>query len=43
MTRRIFNAALGFAAGLITAPLALVAWPAFLAWFLFNESEGYDL
>ena len=43
MTRRIFTALLGLAAGIFTAPLALVAWPAFLAWFLYNESEGYDL
>ena len=43
MTRRIFAALLGLAAGIVTAPLALVAWPAFLAWFMFNESEGYDL
>lgn len=43
MTRRLLNAALGFAAGLITAPLALVAWPAFAAWFAWNISKGYDL
>jgi hypothetical protein len=43
MTRRLLNAALGLAAGLVTAPFALVAWPFFLAWFMFNESEGYDL
>ena len=43
MTRRIFNAALGFAAGILTAPLALVAWPLFLAWFMFNETEGFDV
>lgn len=39
MPRRLLNAALGLAAGLVTAPLALVAWPAFLAWFLYNESD----
>ena len=43
MTRRIFNAALGFAAGLVTAPLALVAWPFVAAWFMFNEGEGYEV
>lgn len=43
MTRRILSAALGFAAGLITSPLAMLAWPAFAAWFAWNESEGYDL
>lgn len=40
MTRRLLNAALGLALGVITAPLALVAWPAFAAWFMFNETEG---
>ena len=39
MTRRLLNAALGLAVGLITAPLALVAWPAFAAWFMYNETE----
>ena len=43
MTRRLFNAALGLAAGIVTAPLALVAWPALLAWFMYNETEGYDV
>ena len=43
MTRRILSAALGLAAGLITAPFALVARPAFLAWFLWHESEGYEV
>ena len=39
MTRRLFNAALGLAVGIATAPIALVAWPLFLAWFSFNETE----
>ena len=43
MTRRILTALLGLAAGIVTAPLALVAWPVFLAWFLYNETEGYDV
>ena len=34
------TAALGLVAGIVTAPLALVIWPAFLAWFMFNEAEG---
>ena len=42
MTRRILSAALGLAAGIVTAPLAKLAWPVFCAWFLFNESEGYE-
>ena len=39
MIARLFAALLGLVAGLVTAPLALVIWPAFLAWFAFNESE----
>jgi uncharacterized membrane protein len=42
MPRRLLNAALGLAAGIVTAPLAIVAWPAFLAWFMFNETEGRE-
>ena len=34
-----FNALLGLALGVCTWPLALVAWPLFLAWFLGNETE----
>ena len=34
-----FNALLGLALGICTLPLALVAWPIFLAWFLWNETE----
>ena len=34
-----FNALLGLALGICTWPLALVAWPIFLAWFLRNETE----
>ena len=34
-----FNALLGLALGICTWPLALVAWPLFLAWFLWNETE----
>ena len=34
-----FNALLGLALGVCTWPLALVAWPLFLAWFLWNETE----
>lgn len=39
MTARLFAALLGLVAGIVTAPLALVAWPTFLAWFAFNESD----
>ena len=38
MQKRI-NALLGLALGVCTWPLALVAWPLFLAWFLWNETE----
>ena len=34
-----FNALLGLALGVCTLPLALVAWPLFLAWFLWNETD----
>ena len=34
-----FNALLGLALGICTWPLALVAWPLFLAWFLWNETD----
>ena len=34
-----FNALLGLALGVCTLPLALVAWPLFLAWFLWHETE----
>ena len=43
MTRRIFTALLGLAAGIITWPIAAIVWPAFCAWFLYNESEDYDV
>lgn len=39
MTRKLLAALLGLAAGIITAPLALVVWPAFCAWFMWNETE----
>ena len=38
MQKRI-NALLGLALGVCTWPLALVAWPLFLAWVLWNETE----
>ena len=37
--RKRFNALLGLALGVCTWPLALVAWPLFLAWFLWNETD----
>jgi hypothetical protein len=43
MSRRLLNAALGLAAGIVTAPLALIVWPIAVAWFMFNETEGDGL
>ena len=39
MTRKLFAALFGFAAGIVTAPLAFVAWPFMFAVFLYNEEE----
>jgi len=36
------NALLGLALGVVTWPLALAAWPAFLAWFLWSETDDRD-
>lgn len=38
--RKLLNAALGLAAGIVTLPLAIFAWPIFAAWFLYNETDG---
>lgn len=37
--RKIANALLGFAAGIVTLPLAIFAWPLVAAWLFFNELE----
>ncbi len=37
--KRIFNAALGFVAGIVSAPLAVVAWPFAVAIFMYNETD----
>lgn len=37
--RKLLAALLGFAAGVVSDPLALVVWPIFVAWFLYNESD----
>lgn len=42
MTRKIANAALGLAAGIVTLPLAIVAWPILAAWFAWRETDGED-
>ena len=38
-TKKIANGLLGLAAGVATAPLAVIIWPLFVAWFLYNETE----
>ena len=38
--RKILAAAFGFVAGIATAPLALVVWPVFCAWFFWNEEDA---
>ncbi len=43
MKRKLANALLGLAAGIVTAPIAMLAWPFYLAWFMWNESEGFDI
>ena len=42
MTRKIANALLGFAAGIVTMPLAIFAWPILAAWFLWNETDDEE-
>lgn len=37
--RKFRNALLGLAVGLVTLPLGIVAWPAFCAWWLYNETD----
>ena len=39
MIRKTVAAVCAFAAGVMTAPLAAVAWPLVLAWFAWNEEE----
>ena len=40
--RKIANALLGLAAGLITLPLAILAWPILAAWFFWDETDAVD-
>ena len=37
--KKLANGLLGLAAGIVTAPLAVIIWPLFAAWFLYNETE----
>lgn len=36
---KLRNAVLGFALGVCTFPLAIIVWPGFLAWYLWNETD----
>ena len=38
--RKLFNAALGFTAGVFTSALAAIVWPFLLAWFMYRETDG---
>lgn len=38
--RKLLNALLGLAAGLITLPLAILAWPILAAWFFWDETDA---
>ena len=38
--RKIIAGCSGFFAGIVAAPILLVADPFFFAWFLYNEEEG---
>jgi hypothetical protein len=40
--RKLLNALLGFAAGIVTLPLAIFAWPIIAAWFAWDETDGED-
>lgn len=43
MTRHKFIAGtFGFLAGVVTAPLAIIAWPIMLAMFMFNECDNME-
>ena len=37
--RKIFNGLLGLAVGVCSLPLAPIVWPAFCAWYLWNETD----
>lgn len=38
--RKLANAILGFAAGVITLPLAAALWPLAVAWYFWEETDG---
>ncbi len=40
--RKLFNAALGFTAGVFTSVIAAIVWPFLRAWFMYNETDGGD-
>ena len=37
--RKLLAALFGLAVGIVSDPLALIVWPAFCAWFMYNEEE----
>ena len=37
--RKLLNAALGLAVGIVTLPLAIFAWPILAAWFAWDETD----
>lgn len=37
--QKLLNALLGFAAGIVTLPIAIFAWPILAAWFMWNETD----
>ena len=41
-SHRIYNAIGGFILGVLTAPLAIAAWPAIVAWFFYSETDDLD-
>ena len=40
--RKLLNAALGLAAGIVTLPIAIFAWPILAAWFAWDETDDDD-
>jgi len=42
MENRYFNAALGFALGIVTLPLAILFWPIAIAYAVMSSAEDDD-
>jgi len=44
MAKRLFKAALGFCVGVMTIPLAAIAYPFLISYYLYTENtEDYDI